>query len=184
MKALLASTTVRPRLIGLALASAVALLAILTLGGAQAARNVGPSPYQLLLRARVDDANGAPRLGRDPAAQAQQSLAEAARKPNGIGTWGGEPARNVKPGKLRRDPSAVLPATKQSGVLASGCVLGYGAPGAQCVPAQAPGGKPMTCAYLQKLFPGGIRVTGRDPLRLDTNGDGSACGRGDSGVSG
>jgi hypothetical protein len=42
----------------------------------------------------------------------------------------------------------------------------------------------MTCAYLRKLFPSGIKVTGKDPLHLDTNGDGVACGRGDAGVTG
>ena len=83
----------------------------------------------------------------------------------------------MKLAKLKRTAKEVLPDG-----LSNGCAAGYGDPGAQCLPSRAPGDKPLTCAYASKLFPKGIAVTGRDRLKLDTDGDGTACDPGDRGV--
>lgn len=83
------------------------------------------------------------------------------------------------------DPSQVLP----SNGLTNGCVAGYGR-GAQCLPQTPPshaghGVGDMsiywTCAEARTLLPDGIVVDtpGTDPLGLDSNGDGTACGAGD-----
>lgn len=67
----------------------------------------------------------------------------------------------------------------------NGCMKGYGKPG-QCLPLQSPAqlampemDHPWTCPEVRELFEGGIEVWDRDPLGLDTNGDGVACGPGD-----
>jgi hypothetical protein len=162
---------------------AVALVALMTFaGGADAARRLSLYAYHCLLRSEVQDSRGAPRTGKDPAVQRQTRLAAAASAPKGGGTWGGAPARSVKGAKARRRADSVLADPKATGVLAGGCAVGYGAPGAQCVPARAPGNRPLTCAYLVTQFPHGVAVTGRDRLRLDSNRDGTACGHGDRGV--
>jgi hypothetical protein len=164
----------------LVIAVAIAALVAGAVTVANAARDPGPSSYAQSLRAEVQTPTGAPRPGSDPAAQRQTSLAEAAREHHGIGTWNSAPARDVKGGTARRDPGDVLGDPKRTGLLSSGCALGYGAPGAQCVPARGPGDKPMSCAYLVKLFPDGVPVEGRDTLKLDRNHDGRACGPGDA----
>ncbi|HEY5881426.1 MAG TPA: hypothetical protein VIU11_21130 [Nakamurella sp.] len=83
------------------------------------------------------------------------------------------------------DPSDVLP-----NGLVNGCVAGYGR-GVQCLPKTPPGhaghgsGQDMsvycTCAQARTLLPDGITVdaAGADPLGLDSNRDGTACGAGD-----
>lgn len=154
----------------------------LCLGGADAARSVGLSAYQLSPFSGVGNAEGAPQAGEDPAGPRQVSLAEAARGPNGIGTWGGKPARGIKPGTALRSPGDVLPHRNATGVTSGGCLVGYGDPGAQCVPARNPGDRPLTCSYLVTLFPTGVRVAQADSLQLDSNRNGRACGRGDKGV--
>jgi hypothetical protein len=156
----------RARLTALALAATLAALMVAGLAVTGAAD---------------DPAGGTPSRS-DPATQRQRSLAEAARQHLGPGTLGVKPARDVKPRRLRRLPSDVLPDPKSTGRLSSGCVLGYGVPGDQCLPARALGGKPITCAYAVELFPDGVRVTGRDILNLDSDKDGRACGPGDRGV--
>jgi hypothetical protein len=83
----------------------------------------------------------------------------------------------------------------------AGCVLGYGR-GDDCLPTVPPGergraghhGEPAdlasrwTCSTVWLLYPRGIAVNaeehglppeGVDPLGLDSNGDGVACGKGD-----
>lgn len=83
------------------------------------------------------------------------------------------------------DPSQMLPANG----LTNGCVAGYGR-GTQCLPQTPPshaghGVGDMsiywTCAEARTLLPDGIVVDtpGTDPLGLDSNGDGTACGAGD-----
>lgn len=79
------------------------------------------------------------------------------------------------------DPASVLGDPATTGVLSSGCAVGYGRVD-QCVPARAPGGAVTTCAYVLTVFPNGLPVTGRDPLNLDGDRDGTACGPGDRGV--
>jgi hypothetical protein len=83
------------------------------------------------------------------------------------------------------DPSQVLPHG-----LANGCVPGYGQ-GGGCLPSTPPShaghgtGEDMsiywTCAEVRTVLPNGIPLdnAGTDPLGLDSNGDGTACGAGD-----
>ena len=70
-----------------------------------------------------------------------------------------------------------------------GCVKGYGR-GRQCLPPISPQAvqhgmtrdqHPWNCIDLRTILPQGINVNkkGDDPLRLDFNQDGIACGRGD-----
>jgi hypothetical protein len=65
-----------------------------------------------------------------------------------------------------------------------GCTPGYGQ-GKQCLPPASadgrPAGQPWTCVEVVRLLPRGIRldVRGVDPIGLDRNGDGIACGKGD-----
>jgi hypothetical protein len=164
-------------------ARAIFVIAILALGGLAvggAAWLTGLSSYQQELRSRVETPAGAPKPGRDPAVQRQTGLAAAATARVGNGTRGGRPASAVQGGRVIRP--AQLGDPKRTGVLSSGCVLGYGATGSQCVPAHGPGGGAMTCGYLIGQFPAGVAVTSRDVLGLDTNGDLLACGPGDRGV--
>jgi hypothetical protein len=83
------------------------------------------------------------------------------------------------------DPTQVLPANG----LTNGCVAGYGR-GAQCLPQTPPshaghvGGDMSiywTCTEARLLLPDGIVLDtpGSDPLGLDSNADGTACGPGD-----
>jgi hypothetical protein len=97
------------------------------------------------------------------------------------------------PGRIPRDRIGSGPT--------GGCVLGYGR-GDACLPTVPPGVQAhaghggtladlsdrWTCARVRHLFAEGIAVNsqsdglgpdGRDPLGLDTNGDGQACGPGD-----
>jgi hypothetical protein len=172
------SRSLRPALVAIAIVAFMALF----VGGADAAWRLGRSAYYCILRSEAQDSRGAPRTGKDPALQRQTRLAAAARAPEGSVTWGGAPARSVSGGAPRRRAGSVLADPKMTGVLASGCAVGYGAAGAQCVPARRPGNLPLTCAYLVTQLPDGVTVTGRDRLHLDTNHDGLACGRSDRGV--
>ena len=86
----------------------------------------------------------------------------------------------------RVDPTEVLPAHG----LTNGCVAGYGR-GTACLPQTPPshaghGGNEdlsvyWTCAEARTLLPDGIVVDNpaADPLGLDSNNDGTACGPGD-----
>jgi hypothetical protein len=68
----------------------------------------------------------------------------------------------------------------------NGCLKDYGKPG-QCLPLKSAAQQsmpdmdmPWTCADVVQLFPQGLAVKkGKDTLKLDSNGDGVACGRGD-----
>lgn len=113
------------------------------------------------------------------------SLAEAASKPHGIG------ARDLKPqGKpAKANPAPGRPKKEADGatVNISGCIVGYGDAG-QCLPA-VPGSAaemgmsriqmPWQCPEVVLTFPNGVKVTGKDVLKLDANKDGIACGPGD-----
>lgn len=182
------STALRAHRRGAALAAAAVLAVAATVGVSLAGSAAGGtdkpgiSGYQRVLRGQVQAADGSPRAGRDPATQQQTSLAAAASKPQGPGLRTGKPARELKGTKVRRAASSVLPNPKQDGMSSGGCAVGYGDPGAQCLPARAPGDRTVTCGFVTTLFPEGIRVTGRDRLRLDTNRDATACGHGDDGV--
>jgi hypothetical protein len=167
----------------------ILILALVTAFGSAAAvvAQAGPAqrpkpatPYQAQLRAQVDTGAGAPRDGRDPAALKQTSLAAAAAKAQGNGARVSTPAKNATKDHahdVMPDGMVMDPAT--TGRLASGCAVGYGQPGAQCLPAKGPNGVKLTCAYVLKIFPHGVAVLGKDALKLDANGDKLACGPGD-----
>jgi hypothetical protein len=59
-----------------------------------------------------------------------------------------------------------------------GCIIGYGQAGQLCLPTNGDH-KKITCDYVRKYFPNGVAVTGDDSLKLDKNGDMTACGNGD-----
>lgn len=135
---------------------------------------ITPAAYRKELQAQVDTPNGAPVSGRDPAAQLQTSLAKAASMEDDIGKRVVKPAAKVV-GVVRHTPaSAVLPDTKTTHMLASGCLLGYGVPGAQCVPAKAPKNQPLNCNFIRTIFPKGVKIMGSDYLSLGQGTD-TAC---------
>ena len=133
------------------------------------------TPFQASLRATVENANGEPRI--NPASVTQTSLAKAAAGKHGPGTRTDKLARGATLRKSQRP--AELPSVKETGVISGGCLVDYGAPGAQCIPARGRGGRVLTCADVVSIFPDGVRVTGRDRFGLDSNGDKTACGPGD-----
>lgn len=114
------------------------------------------------------------------------SLAEAAQKPVGIGDH--RVAEGVR-GGTRPDTSArsVLPSPEAAN---GGCDHDYGDSG-QCLPLVPPSQAAhvaaghatprWTCKEFRRYFADGlvVVVTGVDPLRLDGNADGVACGPGD-----
>jgi hypothetical protein len=135
--------------------------------------------YKQELKNAVDKPNGAPRDGRDPALQVQNSLASAASKENGAGLRTDKPAKKVK-GETGRQvhPDDVLADPKTDGTTSGGCIIGYGQAGEQCLPTNGDH-KKITCDYVRKYFPNGIAVTGDDSLKLDKNRDKTACGTDD-----
>jgi len=159
-------------------ALAVALAALVAVGtGAAPAGARDSNPYQQQLQGQVEDANGAPKAGRDPANQRQVPLAVAAGRPHVVAKGPQTPVT----GRRAAGTTVKDPATTK--VLVSGCAVGYGDAG-QCLPARAPGGARLTCRYVVTMFPHGVRVTGqgKDRLGLDSDRDGTACGPGDAGV--
>jgi hypothetical protein len=120
------------------------------------------------------------------AAPTYTTLDQAASKPVGIGDPG--VAENVRGGS-RPD---VLPKEvfRDAAVARGGCMISYGK-GGQCLPLVPPSQaehvaaghmKPLwTCAELRLTFKDGIavRTPKVDPLLLDENRDGIACGKGD-----
>jgi hypothetical protein len=95
--------------------------------------------YQLQLRSQVDNANGSPKNGRDPAGQPQTSLAWAASQAVGTGLRTDKPAAAVTEDHSHHVHSeAVLP-VKGSGKLSNGCLTGYPNPGEKCVSSAQPG---------------------------------------------
>ena len=162
---------------------ALALVAVLAAGATTLGRHRDPTPYQNILRGQVDAPDGSPRAGRDPANLKQLSLADAARAPgSAAGGRTDRPGRSASEHRMHVDTKDVLGDPKSTGTLSSGCALDYGDPGAQCLPAKAPDNQPLTCAYVVRIFPQGVPVTGRDVFRLDSNRDKTACGPGDAGV--
>lgn len=113
----------------------------------------------------------------------QTSLDEAASQPRGIG------ARKLASG-LDRAPRPDTDPKQVAGDTATktgGCLTAYGRPG-QCLPEVPPSQaehvamghmEPLwECAEVRTIFRSGlaVRVKGVDPLRLDRNHDGTACG--------
>jgi hypothetical protein len=83
-------------------------------------------------------------------------------------------------------PDQILSAGDRSGA----CTIGYGR-GQQCLPTTPPSAgqmgmsvrqMPWTCAEVRTLLPAGLPLNarGEDPAHLDGNGDGIACGSGDT----
>jgi len=191
--------TRRPILAGLAAAGfAVALAGGLLVVDRQEA-NAGHGSAL----AAVTNADGSPKKGYDPARQPQRPLkAAAGRAPalppqarvdgsvgankdsKGVNAGTKKQVRAGKPAPKAK-PSDVLTATTANG----GCRPEYGGRG-QCLPFVPPShaahpdhgmDDAWTCTELRSLMPKGIpvREPGIDPLGLDTDGDGTACGRGD-----
>ncbi len=142
-----------------------------------AIRQVSPA-QQKQLRDQVDTASGSPRSGRDPSSQAQTDLSAAASAPSGTGLRTDKPAAGVQ-GDTNHSATHnhAHTDTSRSGLNAAGCFIDYGIQGEQCLPAHAAESNgTLTCTEVRKHFPEGIKVTGTDRYRLDTNRDGIACG--------
>ncbi len=149
------------------------------------AKTPSAQEYQQQLQAQVDNESGAPRSGRDPAAQGQATLASAASLPSGVGHRTDTPAANVDTSDSGDHSHHVTSADVygtpgKDGVNSAGCYVDYGIQGQQCLARHASGadGK-LTCAEVRVYFAKGIKVTGTDRFNLDTNGDKTACGLGD-----
>lgn len=136
--------------------------------------------YVEQLRNQVDTTTGAPRSGRDPASQQQNSLASAASQPTGIGQRIDKPAAGVTGDQSRHATSSdVYTNSSQTGLGSNGCYVDYGKPGEQCLPAHAATNGIVTCDGVHHNFPNGIIVSGTDRFHLDKNLDGIACNSGD-----
>jgi hypothetical protein len=121
--------------------------------------------------------------GADPAPYT--TLEQAASKPVGIGDPG--VAEGVRGSRTDIAPAQVL---RSLSAARGGCHVSYGKAG-QCLPMVPPSQaehvaaghmKPRwECTELRSMFKAGIsvRVAGADPLLLDKNRDGTACGKGD-----
>lgn len=131
-------------------------------------------------------ASSARPAGGRPAVAQGNSLAQAAGKPHGVGaqdnTGSGTSRRAVKPPRQKGKTDK-----KGDAVNSAGCLLDYGQ-GVVCLPAVPPDAAdmgmdevsmPWTCTGVRVLLPNGIKVNGKDVLRLDSNKDGVACGPGD-----
>ena len=122
-------------------------------------------------------ASGAP-----PTVDAKTGVrAEAAGVNNGT--------KDQAPGIVMRPITPVDPAVVGKYGKAGGCTPGYGR-GKACLPPIAPSAvamgmtaqqHPWSCAEVRTILPKGIRLNskGTDPLALDRNNDGLACGTGD-----
>jgi hypothetical protein len=143
--------------------------------------------YQQQLQSQVDTTTGAPIDGRNPASQTQTTLAYAASQPAGPGQQVDKPAAAVTGTEKHVDPTSVLPDTKNTGVLAGGCLLGYGVPGAQCVQvgkvaaAQAAGSTlnlsslPLTCDPNGQQALQGIQLISTNLINPSRPSDKAAC---------
>lgn len=114
------------------------------------------------------------------------TLSEAASRPVGVGDHG--VAEGVRGSRRPGVPvRSVLPSPAAGN---GGCERAYG-DGGQCLPVVPPSqaehvaaghAQPLwTCRELRRYFPSGLLVAraGVDPLHLDHDGDGTACGNGD-----
>lgn len=140
--------------------------------------NLAPPGWYMLFAV---DANGVPSVAK------WVQLGGAAAAAKASGHHGHAPAPNVhefadalekpaKPKLRKRDSAPVSPKI-------AGCEPAYGTPGV-CVPVTFPKSVAATpearCAWLAQRDFGALKVNGRaDPLGLDRNKDGRACGKGD-----
>jgi hypothetical protein len=113
---------------------------------AQGAANKPLTAFQQQLRGQVQDVNGAPVTGRDPAKQMQISLKSAASMPEGIGTRVDKDAAKVVGDHNHHVlPTQVLPA-KTANIYFNGCLKGFLKPGQTCVTAHMPDTSVVDCA--------------------------------------
>lgn len=150
------------------------------------AKTPSAQEYQQELQSQVDTETGAPRSGRDPAAQGQATLASAANTPSGVGHRTDTPAANVDTSSSasahghHATSADVYGTPGKDGVNSAGCYVDYGIQGQQCLPRHASGTDgQLTCAEVRVHFAKGIKVTGTDRFNLDANGDKTACGLGE-----
>lgn len=146
-----------------------------------AAAKASAREYQKVLRGQVDSPSGEPREGRDPSAQKQSSLAEAASSVNGNGARTEKPAAGVTGDTNSRASHAdVFEDPAKTGVNSAGCYIDYGVPGEQCVRAGLAGSDGiLSCEEVRTRFASGVTVSGKDRFQLDHNLDGWACGTGE-----
>lgn len=138
-------------------------------------RSLTPDNYKQQLVNQVQTSGGAPKYGHDPAVQAQTSLVSVASRPNsGIGGRVDHLAAGLVSMQRRINPTDVLPDIKKTGISVSGCLIDYGTPGTQCLPAKAPNNQPLTCDFVRTMFPKGVAINGDDHLHLST-GSNIAC---------
>lgn len=135
----------------------------------------------------------------DPANRHQASLQGAADAKHAV-VGPGHEAPPQAPAPVPRGPVTPSQVFERGADNAAGCLKEYGDNG-QCVPAVPPSlaqhlqemkdaganpsamPHPWSCTELRQYFPDGVAVrqAGTDPQKLDSNGDGKACGPGDPG---
>ncbi|MEU8984195.1 galactose oxidase-like domain-containing protein [Streptomyces sp. NPDC048309] len=134
--------------------------------------NMAPPGWYMLFAV---DANGVPSVAKWVHLQGPSALATDTASAH-VHSFADSPEGKVtKPGKKR--------SSQQVSTTISGCDRHYGTINV-CVPTVFPDGVTKTtasrCAWLKKNDYGRLRVNGKDdPLGLDPNGDGIACGKGD-----
>ncbi|MEV5613354.1 galactose oxidase-like domain-containing protein [Streptomyces sp. NPDC052225] len=130
--------------------------------------NMAPPGWYMLFAV---DANGVPSVARWVHLTGPDALAASAPDAH-VHEFAGELAAEPKAVRGQRSSAPVSPTV-------SGCDRHYGSVNV-CVPTVFPAGVRSRCAWLKRQDYGPLKVNGRDdPLRLDRNRDGVACGRGD-----
>ncbi|MGW2054576.1 galactose oxidase-like domain-containing protein [Streptomyces sp. NPDC001840] len=140
--------------------------------------NLAPPGWYMLFAV---DANGIPSVAKwvhlgGPAALAKGSAESAQGASAHVHDFAGDPAGKVKKPQKKRTSAPVSPQI-------AGCDRHYGSANV-CVPTVFPESvQPTTkarCDWLAENAYGRLKVNGKDdPLRLDPDRDGTACGRGD-----
>lgn len=173
----------RPAVVAVLLIAVVgAVVWALAGNGDSATTPVSQEAYRQELQAQVEQSDGTPNTGRDPASQGQNSLAAAASKPAGAGLRTDTPAAAAEGDHSGHDVTHgdVYGDAKGTGIGSNGCFIDYGVQGEQCVPSHAAGSdKVLNCAEVRKYFKDGVKVTGTDRFHLDHDGDKIACGPGE-----
>jgi hypothetical protein len=149
----------------------------------------------------VPDGPVVPQDVAEPVPEASVPVADVNEEAEAVNSGDLDQARGVT---MRRDAGPADAADVSDTALAGGCVVGYGGDESACLPPVPPrlaarhrdhGGmdpKEMTLLYtcedVRDLIPAGIGVNtvadgvgqdGVDPIGLDSDGDGTACGEGD-----
>ncbi|MFJ6568175.1 galactose oxidase-like domain-containing protein [Streptomyces sp. NPDC091292] len=134
--------------------------------------NLAPPGWYMLFAV---DANGVPSVAKWVHLDGPAALSRAAASPH-VHDFADAPAAQAKKPQKKRSSVKVSPTL-------SGCDRHYGSANV-CVPTDFPPTVKATtaarCDWLAKNDYGRLKVNGKDdPLRLDPNGDGVACGKGD-----